>query len=68
MNNVEKARELISMLAIAKGMHKYGEYKEALKEHENLKEENFWDDVPEYLRDEFFALLQETHQKFRYGK
>lgn len=62
---LEKERELVSMLVVAVGFHRYSEYKEAVEMHEALRDDLWGSSSPKKLKEEFFSLLQEAQQKFR---
>lgn len=64
MTNLDKAREIISMLAIAVGLRDYDEYKEALKLSEKYRMERCWDDLPSKYHDEYKKLIDKAHKVF----
>ena len=64
MTKLDKAREIISVLAIAVGLRDYEEYQEAIKLHEKYHMEYHWGDLPSKYHNEYKKLKDKANKVF----
>lgn len=62
MNTLDKARQLISTLAIAVGLRDSEEYQEAIQLHEQWEMNQKWDELPDKYHNEWKSLIDDWYE------